>query len=100
MSPSPPSPGPQTTVPSPPILPNNSSPFDAPQTTNRAGSSGGIGSAGTAAIGVIAGVLMLGLIGLVAFCIFKQKKKKFGANGGHVIPASVGSSPRSGNNFY
>lgn len=98
MSPSPPSQGPQTTVPSPPILPNNSPPFDAPHTANRVGSSspsGGVGSGGTAVIGVIAGVLMLGLIGLVAFWIFKRKKKNFGANGGHVIPASLGSSPRS-----
>lgn len=38
---------------------------------------------------------MLGLIGLVGVWIFKRKKKSSGPYDGHVIPASMGSSPRS-----
>lgn len=94
VTPPPPSRGSETTVSSPPpVVPSNSSRFDAPRTANGGTSSkGGIGSGGAAAIGVVVGVLMLGLIGL---WMFKRKKRNSGANGGHVIPASGGSSPRS-----
>ncbi|KAK9750482.1 hypothetical protein RND81_02G200500 [Saponaria officinalis] len=79
--------------PSSPSLPGNKSGF--PQTSSNAPSKGGIGSGGAVAIGVIAGALILGLIGLVAFWMFKRKKRSSGAYDGHVIPASIGSSPRS-----
>ncbi|XP_010681365.2 proline-rich receptor-like protein kinase PERK9 [Beta vulgaris subsp. vulgaris] len=89
---SPPSPG---SVPSAPGLPANRPSPDAPETANNATSNGGIGTGATVAIGVVVGLLMLGLIGLIGVWVYKRKKKSSGSYDGHVIPASIGSSPRS-----
>ncbi|KAL9226018.1 hypothetical protein vseg_001874 [Gypsophila vaccaria] len=86
-------PGTSTKVPSSPTLPGSNSVF--PQTSNNAPSKGGISSGGAIAIGVITGALILGVIGLVALWMFKRKKRSYGTYDGHVIPASIGSSPRS-----
>ncbi|KAH9625067.1 hypothetical protein KSS87_010557 [Heliosperma pusillum] len=86
-------PGSLIKVPPSPGLPGNKSGF--PQTGSNAPSKGGIGSGGAVAIGVITGALILGLIGLIALWMIKRKKRSYGANDGHVIPASIGSSPRS-----
>ncbi|KAL9225800.1 hypothetical protein vseg_001683 [Gypsophila vaccaria] len=89
-------PGPSKTVPSSPSLPGNKSGV-APH--NAGQSKGGIGSAEAIAIGVITGVVVLGLIGLIALWMFKRKKRSSGANGGHIIPTSTGSSPRPDSNL-
>lgn len=80
-------------VPSSNRLPAHDSSFNSPQTAK--GRSGGIGSGGAAAIGVVVGVLMFGLVSLMALWIMKRKKRKSGANDAYVMPASLGSSPRS-----
>ena len=90
----PPLPGPQTTAQSNPNLPVQDS------SSGRGSGNGGIGSGGVAAIAVVAGVLMLGLFGFIALWITKRKKKKSGVNDAYIIPASLGSSPRSGNMLY
>ncbi|XP_021718255.1 proline-rich receptor-like protein kinase PERK9 [Chenopodium quinoa] len=89
------SPPPPGLVPPTSSLPGNRPGSESTGTANNAPSNGGIGTGGAVAIGVVVGLLMLGLIGLVGVWIFKRNKKSSGPYDGHVIPASIGSSPRS-----
>ncbi|KAL2904896.1 Proline-rich receptor-like protein kinase PERK9 [Bienertia sinuspersici] len=91
----PPSPGIDTFVPPSSSLPGNRPSGHSPETANDSSGHGGIGTGAAVAIGVVAGLLMLGLLGLVGLWIFKRKRKSSGPYDGHVIPASIGSSPRS-----
>ncbi|CAO2830073.1 unnamed protein product [Amaranthus hypochondriacus] len=91
---SPPPPGVDSIAPSASSLPANRSSQNTPETASKA-SGHGIGAGGAVAIGIVVGLLMLGLIGLLGIWIFKRRKKSRGTYDGHVIPASMGSSPRS-----
>ena len=71
---------------------NNSTPNGSPNSTSK----GGIGTVGTVAIGLVLGLVVLVLIGVAFLCLRKRKKKVSGLNGGYVMPATLGSSPRSG----
>ncbi|XP_057542623.1 proline-rich receptor-like protein kinase PERK9 [Amaranthus tricolor] len=82
-------------APSTPSLPTNRSGQNTPETANNASSHGGIGTGGVVAIGVIVGLLVLGLIGFIGIWMFKRKKKSRRTFDDHVVPASLGSSPRS-----
>ncbi|RVW65148.1 Proline-rich receptor-like protein kinase PERK9 [Vitis vinifera] len=62
-------------------------------------SKGGIGTVGTVAIGLVLGLVVLVLIGVAFLCLRKRKKKVSGLNGGYVMPATLGSSPRSDSSF-
>lgn len=48
-------------------------------------------------MGIVAvvGVVLLTVLIVVSWCLFKRKKKVAGHNGLHVMPTSMGSSPRS-----
>ena len=78
-------------------LPTNQSGQNTPETANNASSHRRIGTGGTVALGVIVGLLVLGLIGFIGIWMFKRKKKSRRTFDDHVVPASLGSSPRSGN---
>ena len=55
-----------------------------------------IGATGIIAIGVVVGLILLSVMGAPAWCMWKRKKKASGPNGGHILPTSIGSSPKSG----
>ncbi|CBI27111.3 hypothetical protein VitviT2T_000204 [Vitis vinifera] len=74
---------------------NNSTPNGSPNSTSK----GGIGTVGTVAIGLVLGLVVLVLIGVAFLCLRKRKKKVSGLNGGYVMPATLGSSPRSDSSF-
>ncbi|KAK6134004.1 hypothetical protein DH2020_032246 [Rehmannia glutinosa] len=106
---SPPRPPPQISPPPPfiasppPPLPSLAPPGDS--RTNNSGSiapesspstgGGGLGTGGTVAIVVAISFLLLGIFGIAACCVYKRKKKTSGQNGGHILPTSIGSSPKS-----
>ncbi|KAJ9708053.1 hypothetical protein PVL29_000222 [Vitis rotundifolia] len=106
-TPTPPPPGrspPPLSPPSSPQTPN--SPSDSPSVNNstpngspNSTSKGGIGTVGTVAIGLALGLVVLVLIGVAFLCLRKRKKKVSGLNGGYVMPATLGSSPRSDSSF-
>ncbi|KAJ6324558.1 hypothetical protein OIU76_011790 [Salix suchowensis] len=82
---------------SPPSPTNNTAP-NSPESSNSAGN-GGISTGGIVAIGAAIGIIMLSLIGLALWCMKKRRKEISGLNGVHVMPSSLGSSPRSGSTF-
>ncbi|KAJ6772083.1 PROLINE-RICH RECEPTOR-LIKE PROTEIN KINASE PERK10 [Salix koriyanagi] len=82
---------------SPPSPTNNTAP-NSPESSNSTGN-GGISTGGIVAIGAAIGIIMLSLIGLALWCMKKRRKEISGLNGVHVMPSSLGSSPRSGSTF-
>ncbi|XP_016455994.1 proline-rich receptor-like protein kinase PERK8 [Nicotiana tabacum] len=63
---------------------------------SKATGDGGIGTGGSVAIGIILVLLLLGIIGAAGWCIWKRKKKDSGLSGGHILPTTLVSSPKSG----
>ncbi|XP_051122378.1 proline-rich receptor-like protein kinase PERK9 isoform X2 [Andrographis paniculata] len=103
--PTPPSPSNPPSPPSPPspVTPppgNNNSSNNAPE-TSASTTSGGIGTGGTVAIVVAVSLLLLGIFGIVAFCLKKRKKRdsSHGHSAGYIMPTSISSSPKSGQNY-
>ncbi|KAJ6312458.1 hypothetical protein OIU77_014061 [Salix suchowensis] len=82
---------------SPPSPTSNTAP-NSPESSNSTGN-GGISTGGIVAIGAAIGIIMLSLIGLALWCMKKRRKEISGLNGVHVMPSSLGSSPRSGSTF-
>ncbi|KAL1828876.1 hypothetical protein ACET3Z_007288 [Daucus carota] len=89
--PSPPSP-PQ--VPVPPSGNPSTNNSNKPSTSNSE-DNGGIGIGGTVAVVLIIGLILLSACGTVIWCVRKRKKKSSAVNGGHVLPTSRSSSPKS-----
>ncbi|WOH15409.1 hypothetical protein DCAR_0934947 [Daucus carota subsp. sativus] len=89
--PSPPSPSRVQIQPSGNPSTNNS---NTPSTSKSEGN-GGIGIGGTVAIVLVLGLVLLSLFGTVIWCVRKRKKKFAGSSGGHIIPTSQSSSPKS-----
>ncbi|XP_028057770.1 proline-rich receptor-like protein kinase PERK9 [Camellia sinensis] len=89
---SPPSPSPPSQVSVPPAgNPNTTNSSDNANSTGN----GGLGTGGTVAIGLVLGFLLLSVIGTAAWCIRRRKKKISRLNARHVMPTSMGSSPKS-----
>ncbi|KAL3831115.1 hypothetical protein ACJIZ3_019917 [Penstemon smallii] len=94
-SPSPPrsSPPPSIAI-SPP--PGNNRTTDNGAETSQPTRNQGMSTGDTVAIGLALGLVLLLVFGAAAFCVWRQKKKKYGQNsGGHIMPTSIASSPRS-----
>ncbi|KAL7240547.1 hypothetical protein ACSBR2_006243 [Camellia fascicularis] len=89
---SPPSPSPPSQVSAPPAGNPNTTKSSA--NANSRGN-GGLGTGGTVAIGLVLGFILLSVIGTAAWCIRKRKKKISRLNARHVMPTSMGSSPKS-----
>ncbi|CAL5399505.1 unnamed protein product [Camellia sinensis] len=89
---SPPSPSPPSQVSVPPAgNPNTTNSSDNANSTGN----GGLGTGGTVAIGLVLGFILLSVIGTAAWCIRRRKKKISRLNARHVMPTSMGSSPKS-----
>ncbi|CAI9756121.1 unnamed protein product [Fraxinus pennsylvanica] len=82
------SPPPTPSVVSSPTNNNNSS-------TNAPESSQSAGAGGTIAIVSVLVFLLLAIFASIGWCIWKRKKKASGLVGGYIMPASLGSSPKS-----
>ncbi|KAL8157406.1 hypothetical protein AgCh_002197 [Apium graveolens] len=110
---SPPPPQKQLSPPPPSVVPSKPSPPSPVQippsgnpstnnsntpsaSTSKSDDGGGIGIGGTIALVLVLGLLLLSLFGTVIWCVRKRKKKFAGTNGGHIIPTSQSSSPKSG----
>ncbi|XP_074336635.1 proline-rich receptor-like protein kinase PERK9 [Apium graveolens] len=109
---SPPPPQKQLSPPPPSVVPSKPSPPSPVQippsgnpstnnsntpsaSTSKSDDGGGIGIGGTIALVLVLGLLLLSLFGTVIWCVRKRKKKFAGTNGGHIIPTSQSSSPKS-----
>ncbi|KAK1374539.1 proline-rich receptor-like protein kinase PERK9 [Heracleum sosnowskyi] len=88
--PVPPSANPSTNSSKTPSTNNSNTPSTSDTKDN-----GGIGIGGTVAIVLILGLILLSLSGTVIWCIRKRKKKFAAVNGGHILPTSQSTSPKS-----